>query len=194
MSDHAAVHHEITDRNTFGFWVYLMTDCMLFACLFAAYAVLHPNTFGGPSGKDLFELPFVLAETLILLTSTFTSGMGTLAAQEHSKKKFLFWYGITFLLGASFVALELYEFSHLVSEGFSWRRSGFLTSFFSLVGTHGTHVSFGLIWMLVMMFQVGFRGFTHHTLRRQTCLKLFWHFLDLVWIFIFTFVYLMGAK
>lgn len=192
--DHAEIQHEIYDKTIFGFWIYLMTDCVLFATLFATYAVLHNNTFGGPSAHDIFSLPYALAETLILLTSSFTCGLAMLAAHHKSKGWALTLFVITFLLGISFLTLELREFSHLVNEGNSWERSAFLSSFFTLVGCHGLHISCGLFWMLVMQFHIMLRGFTISTLRRLMCLSLFWHFLDVVWVLIFTVVYLMGVK
>lgn len=182
------------DRTVFGFWIYLMTDCVLFATLFATYAVLHNNTFGGPSSRDLFSLHTALAETLVLLASTFTCGLAMTAADQKKKTWVLFFFGLTFLLGASFVTLELTEFVDFVREGNSWERNAFLSAFFTLVGTHGFHVSCGLIWMLVMMGHVMFRGLTIPTMRRLTCLSLFWHFLDVIWILLFTFVYLLGVK
>jgi len=182
-----------TDRTVFGFWVYLMTDCVLFASLFATFAVLRSNTFGGPSGKDLFSLPYVLAETLALLTSSFTCGLAVLSARRGNKRMTLIFFAITFLLGITFLSLELSEFAKLAQEGNSWRRSGYLSAFFTLVGTHGAHITAGLIWMVVMMAQVISRGLTSSNVRKLTLLSLFWHFLDVVWIFIFTIVYLYGA-
>lgn len=190
----AISHQEEADIKTlFGFWMYLMTDCVIFASLFAAYLVLHNNTFGGPSAKELFSLPFSFTETIILLTSSFTSGIALLAVQTKDKKQVLVWLAITFLLGLSFIVMELYEFHHMVVSGHSWQISAFLTSYFTLVGTHGFHVSIGLVWLLVLMGQILYYDFTVHTARRHTCFSLFWHFLDLIWIFIFTIVYLMGA-
>lgn len=184
---------EAGSKTLFGFWVYLMTDCILFATLFATYAVLQGNTFGGPNASELFSLPFVLAETLILLTSSFTAGLAMLAAHRGAKNQVLGWFGVTFVLGAAFLAMEFSEFRHLVHEGNSWQRSGFLSAFFTLVGTHGLHIATGLLWMGVLMTQVVRRGLTTHVTRRLTMLGLFWHFLDIIWIFIFTIVYLMGA-
>lgn len=184
--------HAADNKTIFGFWVYLMTDCVLFASLFATYAVLHANTFGGPGGHDLFSMPAVLAETLILLTSSFTCGLAMLAAHRAKKSQVLFWFGITAALGLAFLTLELAEFRHLVIEGNSWGRSGFLSSFFTLVGTHGLHIVMGLLWMFVMMFRIARAGLTRNSLRRLTLLSMFWHFLDIIWIFIFTIVYLMG--
>lgn len=183
-----------TDKTILGFWTYLMTDCVLFASLFAVYAVLHGNTFGGPGGQQLFDLPYVLTETMILLTSSFTCGLALLAAQRKNKQQVLFWLIITALLGASFLGLELREFHNLVADGNSWRRSGFLSSYFTLVGTHGAHITFGLIWMVVSMVFVARKGLTHSMQKRLQLLSLFWHFLDVVWIFIFTVVYLFGSR
>lgn len=182
-----------TSKTLFGFWVYIMTDCVLFASLFATYAVLHHNTFSGPSGQTLFSLPNVLAETLILLTSSFTCGLGILSARAGHKNKVLFWFFVTFVLGIAFLALELTEFRHLVITGNSWRRSGFLSSFFTLVGTHGLHISVGLLWLVVLLTKVFSKGLSKNNLRQLTLFSIFWHFLDIIWIFIFTIVYLMGA-
>jgi cytochrome o ubiquinol oxidase subunit 3 len=194
MSEVASVQVDtIEGKTTFGFWVYIMTDCVLFASLFAVYAVLHNNTFGGPNGKVLFDLPYVLGETLILLTSSFTCGLAILSAERRDKNRVLFWFGATFLLGAAFLGLELHEFRHLVMANDSWRRSGFLSSYFTLVGTHGLHITVGLLWMAVMMVRVWKQNLTESSIRRLTLLSLFWHFLDIIWIFIFTIVYLFGA-
>lgn len=200
MTETAALHkhhshqEETFSKTVFGFWVYLMTDCLLFATLFATYAVLHNNTNGGPSANELFSLPFALTETLLLLTSSFTCGIALLATEAHQKNKVLILLTITFLLGGGFLAMELTEFTHLAREGNSWQRSAFLSSFFTLVGTHGAHITSGLIWVIVMLGQVFVRGITPATTRRITCFSLFWHFLDVIWIFIFTIVYLMGVK
>ncbi|HUC87548.1 MAG TPA: cytochrome o ubiquinol oxidase subunit III [Candidatus Binatia bacterium] len=181
------------DKATFGFWVYIMTDCVLFASLFAVYAVLHNNTFGGHTGKQLFSLPYALGETMVLLTSSFTCGLAVLAAQRRNKNQVLFWLGVTFLLGLTFLGLEIHEFRDLVISGNSWRRSGFLSGFFTLVGTHGLHITIGLLWMAVTMVLIYKRGLNRGIVRRLTMLSLFWHFLDIVWIFIFSIVYLLGA-
>lgn len=186
-------HQDAFSRTVLGFWMYLMTDCILFACFFTSYAVLHHNTFGGPTSRDLFSLNTAFAETMILLFSTVTCGFAMLSALKNEKNRVITWLVVTFLLGASFIFLELHEFNHLVQEGNSWRRSAFLSSFFSLVGTHGLHVSVGLFWMIVMMVQVSLLGITVMTFRRLVVFSLFWHFLDLVWIFIFTLVYLIGV-
>jgi len=193
MSESIAVQQKENEKTIFGFWVYLMTDCVLFASIFATYAVLRNNTNGGPDGQELFSLPFVLTETLILLTSSFICGLAMLAVYRRNKKMVLVWLGITALLGLAFLGMELTEFRHLVEEGNSWRRSGFLSAFFTLVGTHGAHITIGLIWMITMMVKIARNGLTSGTVRKLTMLSLFWHFLDVVWIFIFSIVYLMGA-
>ncbi len=185
-------HQDVFSTTTFGFWVYLMTDCLLFATFFVTFAVFHDRTFGGPSPKDLFDLKTVFIETMVLLFSSVACGLALLSSLKLEKTKVIIWMAVAFLLGASFVAIELKEFTHLVHEGNSWERSAFLSSFFTLVGTHGLHVSVGLLWLMVMMFQVFWMGITALTFRRLSVFSMFWHFLDLIWIFIFTFVYLMG--
>ena len=186
-------HEEVAyDRITFGFWVYLMTDLLMFSVLFATYAVLHGNTFGGPGGPELFSKTVALAETLILLTSSFTCGLGMLAARRLQKSQVMLWFGITFLLGALFLGLEVREFGAFVHEGHTPQRNAFLSSFFTLVGTHGLHITAGLFWMFLCLVFVQIRGLTNSMVRKLALLSLFWHFLDIVWIFIFTIVYLMA--
>lgn len=170
-----------------------MTDCILFASLFATYAVLHGNTAGGPSGHDLFELPFVLGETLLLLVSSFTCGLALLAGFRGYKKQTLIWLLVTFALGIAFLTMEISEFYKFIHEGAGPDRSGFLSAFFTLVGTHGLHITAGLLWILVLAGQIFIQGITSITSRRLLLFSLFWHFLDVVWIFIFTIVYLMGV-
>jgi len=184
---------EKDSKIQFGFWVYIMTDCVLFASLFATYAVLHTSTFGGTSGQQLFNMHNVLAETLLLLTSSFTCGLGILAARAKDKQKVILWLLATFLLGLAFLALELTEFRHLYVDGNGWTRSAFLSAFYTLVGTHGLHITIGLIWICTMAARVYNAGLTKTNARQLTLLSIFWHFLDIVWIFIFTIVYLMGA-
>lgn len=193
MTHDAVTMKHDTNKTVFGFWVYIMTDCVLFATLFATYAVLHNNTAGGPGARELFSMPFVLAETLILLTSSYTCGLAMLAAHKGKQTQVFSWFIITFLLGAAFLGLELHEFSHLVAEGNSWRTSGFLSSFFTLVGTHGLHITAGLLWITVLLALTAQRGLTNTIVKRLTLFSLFWHFLDIVWIFIFTIVYMLGA-
>lgn len=194
MQEMPDAHQDAYSKTVFGFWMYVMTDCVLFATLFATFVILEKGTFGGPSGKDLFSMPFALTETFLLLISSFTCGLAMMAAYKGAKRATLLWFGVTFLLGLGFVGMEVSEFSDFVREGNSWERSAFLSSFFTLVGTHGLHISIGLIWMFVMMVQVGVRGIKLVNLKRLACLGIFWHFLDVVWIFIFTVVYLLGSQ
>lgn len=170
-----------------------MTDCVLFASLFATFAVLRNGTNGGPSGADLFDLQFVLIETMVLLTSSFTVGMAVLASHRGYKKQTLAWLAATFVLGLVFLIMELTEFSQLVAEGNSWQASAFLSAFFTLVGTHGLHIAIGLLWMAVMIVRLWRFKMKKSDLNRLTLLALFWHFLDVIWIFIFTIVYLIGS-
>lgn len=187
------MHEAQSSKTMLGFWIYLMTDCVLFASLFATYAVLHGNTFGGPTSKDIFDLPFVLVETLILLTSSFTAGLAILSLRAGKRTQMMSWFAVTFALGLAFLVMELTEFSHLAAEGSSWSRSAFLSAFFTLVGTHGLHIATGLFWMIVLLTQAMKKGLTESVSRRLTMLSMFWHFLDIIWIFIFTIVYLMGV-
>ncbi|MFI5334658.1 MAG: cytochrome o ubiquinol oxidase subunit III [Chlamydiales bacterium] len=186
-------HQDTFVRNTLGFWIYLMTDCLIFASLFVTYAVLHNETFGGKSSRELFNLSLAFKETLVLLLSSVTCGFAILSSLLLKKKRVICWLIVAFLFGASFVGMEICEFVRFVQEGDSWDKSAFLSSYFTLVGTHGFHVSVGLLWMIVMMGQIYARGITIFTFRRLIIFGMFWHFLDLVWIFIFTFVYLMGV-
>ncbi len=187
-NDHA--HHDTGVTTTLGFWIYLMSDCLIFCVLFATFGVLVQNTAGGPTGRELFELPFVLGETLLLLLSSFTFGLASLSMRPGNEATVQRWLWVTFALGAAFVCMEVYEFSALLHEGAGPGRSAFLSAFFTLVGTHGLHVSCGLLWLVVMIHQIGRFGFDAVVRRRLQCLSLFWHFLDLVWICVFTFVYL----
>jgi len=186
-------HHPEGHSTMLGFWMYLMSDCLIFAILFAVYAVLGGNYAAGPAPKDLFDLPLVALNTSMLLFSSITYGFAMLALYKGNKKAVLTWLGMTFLLGAGFIAMEINEFHILISEGYGPSRSGFLSAFFTLVGTHGLHVSAGLIWMAIMMYQVQKKGLTSTNKTRLSCLSLFWHFLDVVWICVFTVVYLMGT-
>lgn len=190
---HDHEHHDHESLKTFGFWIFLITDCILFGSLFATYVVLHANTNGGPTAKELFEMPGVIAETFILLTSSFTSGLAVLAMHKGNTKQLIGWLAVTVLLGASFIGLELTEFVKMVGEGATIKTSAFLSGFFVLVGTHGLHVSVGLIWMIGLMIQLSKRGITAVTKRKVEVISLYWHFLDVVWIFVFTVVYLMGV-
>lgn len=190
---HLAEEPHPQNSTPLGFWIYLMSDCLIFAVLFACYGVLGRNYAGGPTGAELFELPVVALNTTFLLFSSITYGMGMMAAHEGRAKATLGWLAVTGLFGCAFLALELTEFAHLIAEGAGPQRSAFLSSFFTLVGTHGLHVTFGLIWLVTLMVQVSRWGLTETSLRRLTCLSLFWHFLDVIWIGVFSFVYLLGA-
>ena len=185
--------HHVENGTLLGFWFYLMSDCLIFACLFATYGVLGRSYAAGPSGADLFDLPLVALNTSMLLLSSITYGFAMLEMQKKHVRATLGWLGITGLFGAAFLGLELYEFAHLIHEGAGPQRSAFLSAFFTLVGTHGRHVTFGIIWLIVLMVQVGKMGLTTENKRRLMCLSMFWHFLDVVWIGVFTFVYLMGV-
>lgn len=192
--EHDHDHHPDADAmDIFGFWIYIMSDCILFASIFAVFAVLHTQTFGGPTIKEITSIPYVLKETLALLASSFTYGMAILALYKSNKKQVITWLMVTFVFGFTFVFMEVREFVHLYMENHSWQVSAALSSFFTLVGTHGFHVSMGLLWMLVMMVQVSLNGINPTMARRLTYLGLFWAFLDIVWIFVFTIVYLMGS-
>ena len=176
-----------------GFWLYLMSDCLVFAVLFATYGVLGRNYAAGPSGADLFDLRLVALNTAMLLFSSITYGFAMLAMDKGRQAAMQGWLVVTGLFGLAFLAIELYEFAHLIHEGATPMRSAFLSAFFTLVGTHGLHVTFGLVWLTVLMVQVAQHGLIAANRRRLMCLSLFWHFLDIVWIGVFTFVYLMGV-
>ncbi|RYF74917.1 MAG: cytochrome o ubiquinol oxidase subunit III [Comamonadaceae bacterium] len=185
--------HHVENGTLLGFWLYLMSDCLIFAVLFAVYAVLGRSYAAGPSGADLFDLKLVAINTSMLLFSSITYGFAMLEMQKNRLRPMLVWLGITGLFGLAFLGLELYEFAHLIHEGAVPQRSAFLSAFFTLVGTHGLHVAFGVIWLVTLMVQVGRGGLIPEDRRRLLCLSMFWHFLDVVWIGVFTFVYLMGS-
>jgi cytochrome o ubiquinol oxidase subunit 3 len=189
-----ADHGDHGDSTVFGFWLYLMTDCILFGSLFAVFAVMRTSFAGGPTGKELFDLSGVAIETGLLLLSSITYGFAMLAANRQQLSQVRGWLAITFLLGLGFLGMEIHEFAGLIAEGNGPDRSAFLSSFFTLVGTHGLHVTVGLIWMAVLMVQTaGKRTLSANAMTRLTCLSLFWHFLDIVWICVFSFVYLMSV-
>lgn len=185
--------HHPGDSTMLGFWLYLMSDCLVFAVLFATYGVLGRNYAAGPSGADLFDLKLVAVNTAMLLFSSITYGFAMLAMDKGRQAAMQGWLMVTGLFGLAFLGIELYEFAHLIHEGATPMRSAFLSSFFTLVGTHGLHVTFGLIWLAVLMVQVSKHGLIAANRRRLMCLSMFWHFLDVVWIGVFTFVYLMGV-
>ena len=185
--------HHPEGSTMLGFWIYLMSDCLIFAVLFATHGVLGRNYAAGPSPADLFDLPLVAINTAMLLFSSITYGFAMLQMERNAKMGTIFWLGVTAVFGLAFLGLELYEFYHLILEGAGPTRSAFLSSFFTLVGTHGLHVTFGIIWIVTMMVQVKMHGLIPENRRRLMCLSMFWHFLDVIWIGVFSFVYLIGA-
>jgi len=187
-------HHGLYSRTVFGFWVYLITDFMVFATLFATYDVLHDNVFGGPSARDLFYLPYNLVQTLIMILSGFIIGLGGAVAHRKHRSGTIILFAIAFLLGIAFFWMELGEFARLMAQGHDWKQSAFLSVYFTLVGTHALHIVFALAWFIVLIIPVCAHGLTAANIRRLTCLRMFWQFLGVVWIFIFTVVYLLGVK
>ena len=185
-------HHAEGGSTALGFWIYLMSDCLMFAVLFATYGVLGGNLAAGPGPKDLFDLDLVALNTAMLLLSSITFGFAMLAMGKGEKSSTLKWLVVTLFFGLCFLAIELYEFHHLIHEGAGPQRSAFLSSFFLLVGTHGLHVAFGSIWLVTLLVQISQRGLIGANQRRMACLSMFWHFLDVIWIGVFTFVYLLG--
>ncbi len=186
-------HGHAEGSTMLGFWIYLMSDSLIFAILFATYGVLSRSYAAGPSPADLFELPLIALNTTMLLLSSITYGLAMLEVERRRMGLTLFWLGVTGLFGLGFLSIELYEFGHLIHEGATPQRSAFLSAFFTLVGTHGLHVTFGIIWLVTLMFQLPMHGFIPDNHRRLMCLGMFWHFLDVVWIGVFTYVYLMGV-
>jgi cytochrome o ubiquinol oxidase subunit 3 len=192
MNDEVVVQ-EKESKVQLGFWLYLMTDAMLFASLFAAYMVLRHNVNGGPGTHDIFSLTFVLAETVILLTSSYTVGLANLALKHGQRREFIGYLIATLVLGATFLVMEVSEFRSLVLEGHSWQNSAFLSAFFTLVATHGLHILIGLMWGVTLGWALYRQGFNRDLGRKFGLFSLFWHFLDIVWIFIFTVVYVLGV-
>ncbi len=188
----AAEHAHHAELNTFGFWIYLMSDLVIFSVLFATFVVLGKNYAGGAEPSELFHLPFLFTETMLLLLSSVTFGFSMVAMNENKKKATIIGLVITGLLGLGFIGMELFEFYEMIAAGHGPEKSAFLSSFFTLVATHGAHVSFGLLWLIVMVIQIVRQGFSDGVRSRLMRLSLFWHFLDIVWVGVFTFVYLMG--
>ncbi|MCG7494389.1 cytochrome o ubiquinol oxidase subunit III [Thalassobius sp. Cn5-15] len=189
--DHAEHHHET--GTMLGFWIYLMSDCLIFGILFATYAVLGGNYAAGPAPVDLFDLDLILISTSMLLFSSITYGFAVLRMDKGDLNGTTIWLIVTGVFGACFLGLEIYEFNHLWHLGATPMASAFLSSFFFLVGTHGLHVASGTLWLIVLLVQLRMHGLTHANKRRVMCLSLFWHFLDLIWIGVFTLVYLTGV-
>ncbi len=187
-------HHGLYSRTVFGFWVYILTDFMLFATLFATYDVLHRSVFGGPGAKELFYLPYNLVQTLLFILSSFFIGLGSAVAHRRHRAGTLLLFTIAFLLGIAFFAMEIGEFARLMHHGHDWTKSAFLSVYYTLVGTHALHILFALLWFFVLLIPVCVRGLTATNIRRLTCLRMFWQFLGVIWIFIFTVVYLMGVR
>ncbi|RJL04072.1 cytochrome o ubiquinol oxidase subunit III [Paracoccus siganidrum] len=185
-------HHEEGASTSLGFWIYLMSDCLMFAVLFAVYGVLGANYAAGPGPKDLFDLNLIALNTAMLLFSSITFGFAMLAMGRGDQRGTLRWLAVTLFFGLCFLAIEIYEFRHLIHLGAGPHRSGFLSAFFALVGTHGLHVAFGSIWLVTLMVQITQKGLIAANRRRMACLSMFWHFLDVIWIGVFTFVYLLG--
>ena len=189
LDEHA---HPEGHSTMLGFWIYLMSECLIFAILFACYAVLGGNFAAGPGPKDLFDLNLIALNTAMLLFSSITYGFAMLSMQQGKLRQTQMWLVVTGLFGLAFLGIELYEFQHLIHIGATPQRSAFLSAFFTLVGTHGLHVTFGLIWLTTLLVQLNRHGLVQANKRRVACLSLFWHFLDVIWIGVFTFVYLMG--
>jgi cytochrome o ubiquinol oxidase subunit 3 len=194
MTTHAHDHHvEAGDRAIFGFWTFLLSDFIMFAALFASYVVLQHNTYGGIGIKDIVGLPYVLITGFALLVSSFTYGLSSVAFDRTRKAQALFWLLITFLFGLAFVLFEGHLFSVLIDTGNTWHKSAFLSIYFTLLGIHWFHVIVALLWAVVVFFQLSAKGLTSVMRTRLTCLGMFFHFLNIIWIFIFAIVYLMGA-
>lgn len=193
VSFHVTEEEHPEGSTMLGFWLYLMSDCLIFAVLFATYAVVGRNYAAGPSAADLLDIPLVAVNTAMLLFSSITFGFAMLAMEDNKLRRTVVWMVITALFGLAFLGIELYEFAHLIHEGAGPTRSAFLSAFFTLVGTHGLHVTMGLVWMVVLMFQLRAHGLIAENRRRLMCLSMFWHFLDVVWIGVFSFVYLVSV-
>lgn len=187
-------HHDTYSKTTFGFWVYLMSDFILFGTLFAAYSVLRQNIFGGPSPEELFHPHFNLFETLLFLICATLAGCGGVSAHRRNKQATLLFFAFTFLIALAFLGMQLHEFSRLIQSGNSWSRNAYLSAYYTVIGTHSLHVILGLLWTPFLLFPVWKEGISHISIRRLTCLRMYWQFLNIIWIFIFALVYLQGGK
>ncbi len=188
------IHHNNYSRTMFGMWLYLMSDFVFFGALFAVYAVLKSSTFGGPTASELYQLPFTLVQTLIMLCASFFAGLGGASAHRNNKFRTIVFFALTFILGIVFMGMELSEFSRYLKAGHGWEKSAFLSAYFTIVATHGVHVLFGLLWIIVLLVPVCLEGITHVSIRRLTALKMFWQFINVIWVLIFSFVYLLGGR
>lgn len=191
---HHAHELEVYDKTIFGFWVYLLTDFVFFGVIFAAYAVLVQNPFGGPTPKDLFHLPSTLVQTLLLLTSSFTISIANAFVHQKKRGLTLLFFVLTFLLGLAFLVMQFGEYSRIMSSGYSWSSNGFLSAYFTLLGIHSLHLIIALLWVFVLGIPVAYHGLRPVSIKRLTCLKMFWQFINIIWIFIFSLVYLIGAN
>lgn len=190
---HLAVEEENYSKTLFGFWLYIITDFVLFATLFAGFLVLRNKSFGGPTPHDVFDLPYSLSQSFVLLGASFTSGMGGAYAHRGNRRGTILWFLFTALLGITFLLLEALEFQQLLDIGGSWKVSAFLSALWTLIGTHSVHVIFAIMWVPLLLWGVWRDGIDLRNLRRLTCLRMFWQFLNVVWIFIYVVVYLMGG-
>lgn len=190
---HPDAHHDVYSKTVFGFWIYLLTDFMMFAAFFAAYAVLKDNTYGGPGAKELFMLPYTCLQSMFFLCASYFGGLGGAFAHRRKKGGTLVAFLLMFLFGLIVLMMGIYEGSNLVNAGYSWQRSAFLTAYFNLVGLLGVHIAFGLLWTIVFLIPLYRKGFSDVLVRRFTCLRMFWHFLNIIWLFIVAFVYLNGG-
>jgi cytochrome o ubiquinol oxidase subunit 3 len=191
---HEHIEHETYEKTVFGFWIYLLTDFVLFATILATYFVLRNSLYGGPSAADVLPLEDALTQTLLLLMCSFTSGLAGVFSFRKYIKTAGFLLGLTAILGFCFMWIEYEGFDSLIKQGFGWHASAFLSAYFTLIGTHGVHILFALLWTVVFLPQLLSQGMTWRNLQRMTCLRLFWQFLGLIWVGIFTMVYLMGVS
>lgn len=194
MQSHSAEHHHLFTKTIFGFWVFLLTDCVFFAILFATYAVLRNSTFGGPAAHQLLNVPDAFYQSLLLLSCSFAFSPLLHAAYEKKKKELLFLLSATFILGLAFIALLTRDYLHFAALGHDWMQSGFLSSLYNMIFSFAFHIFAGLFWILVMIVYTIRRNITDNTIRKLTCLKMFWHYLNILWVFIFTLIYLLGAS
>ncbi len=191
--DFPDTHSDVSSKTIFGFWVYLMTDLVMFASFFACFVVLRHGTFGGPTAADLFHLPYALVESLVLLGSSFSVGIAMLSPRREKQKKMVFWFGLSFVLGLVFLFMQVSEFKSLFSQGYTWQTSAFLSAYYTVIGLHSLHLLVAMALLVLFLWQMSRWGLVPMVLRRLTCLRIFWQFLYLIWIFTFTFVYIIGS-